>query len=1028
MILGRRSCLGRSLASVLVVTLLDATTFPDGRVLAAEQYPVVHRASLASSASPEREGTPVETLGAALKELLVLSLNEADGQRESHVGEVPSELSHNFARLRRAIGHSDKQLRVQLAYVRTQIRSHSLPPTIRRRQARLETKYRVLMRSLRHSWRDFAGSRQIGRYNGLHQLTRFLRKATRSADALLPRSEDRGLIFRPAPPRSLPLSALLRSADVQAEPSTTISPHAASGGRSAPESGDLEPTQDATFDPDLMRLADSLGHNAVSIYEYVRDRIVFLPTFGSILGAHGCFLSGECNAADTASLLIALLRISGIPCRYAHGIVEVPNELFRSAMGDFPNVRDAVTLAGSGGIPLSIVDRGGEVAAVRMRHVWVEAFIDFSPGRGGAASGRRAWVSLDASLKATHFQHPRPIDEEAGIDFDGIRDQLAATATVGDSGDSATGVNAALTKSLLVSEVDSVRRYVQEQIDARTPVAMLAGSLTNIASPSLGVLPNGLRVSVVGRATTSATLEDVERHSIDIALSGSGPFDDSQGFSTHLSLPTLSQRRLTLGYRFATPSDAATAEAFGGLLETPPYLVKLIPVLRLEGATVAEGPPVLMGTGQILRVTFREPQVDDEGTLKTSVVDAVSHQTFAGGYMAIEIDGQRVSALELQTRKTKLEAVRAQLTLEHADDKIAMDDVLGEILHQQALVYFSEIEAFERLTANRLNVREIKRPAELVAMHAPAFGSLLGTAISVVGSASTLDVRRYVVSMVSREGSTEAERRLLLATGIQGSGMEGVIYHQLLNAEAVSTVRIMELANAAGIPILSITSQNVSSAISQLALNADVVRDIKNAVGSGHQVLVPKKEVTDGTWHGVGYAVLDPVSGAGSYVISGRIAGGSTISGDHGFDRAVELAAIAVVIAAVIVSSPVVVVDLILDALVLVAAGGDIVSAFESNQMPLCEAGLNLVVAGLALIAGKLLVAILELGFTVFLGVVAWIVGILVITETLIAATDHLGADVCPPGSRVGRVATLSPRVTNVDQPGYELASVWSLT
>lgn len=73
------------------------------------------------------------------------------------------------------------------------------------------------------------------------------------------------------------------------------------------------------FTPEIRQLADSLGKNPVKIFNWVRNNIDFVPTWGSIQGAELCLENRAGNAFDTASLLIALLRYSGTPARYQMG-------------------------------------------------------------------------------------------------------------------------------------------------------------------------------------------------------------------------------------------------------------------------------------------------------------------------------------------------------------------------------------------------------------------------------------------------------------------------------------------------------------------------------------------------------------------------------------------------------------------------------------------------------------------------------------------------------------------------------------
>lgn len=72
-------------------------------------------------------------------------------------------------------------------------------------------------------------------------------------------------------------------------------------------------------DPFLVEKANELGKDPQRIFAFVRDEIGFESYTGSLRGARGALWSKAGNALDKASLMIALLRISGVPARYIQG-------------------------------------------------------------------------------------------------------------------------------------------------------------------------------------------------------------------------------------------------------------------------------------------------------------------------------------------------------------------------------------------------------------------------------------------------------------------------------------------------------------------------------------------------------------------------------------------------------------------------------------------------------------------------------------------------------------------------------------
>jgi len=96
----------------------------------------------------------------------------------------------------------------------------------------------------------------------------------------------------------------------------------------------------------------------------------------------------------------------------------------------------------------------------------------------------------------------------------------------------------------------------------------------------------------------------------------------------------------------------------------------------------------------------------------------------------------------------------------------------------------------------------------------------------------------------------------------------------MYQAKGISTLQVLQLANSQGIPIYTITQNNISSALPILQISSEVKTDIQNAVNAGKTVIVPKQDITYYTWTGTGYIVMDPQTGAGAYMISTSLSGG----------------------------------------------------------------------------------------------------------------------------------------------------------
>lgn len=79
-----------------------------------------------------------------------------------------------------------------------------------------------------------------------------------------------------------------------------------------PVSADLAATPDIQLTAAIRAKAAELNDDPVAIYQWVRNHIEFIPSYGSIQGAGYTLQQRKGNAFDTASLLIALLWAANV--------------------------------------------------------------------------------------------------------------------------------------------------------------------------------------------------------------------------------------------------------------------------------------------------------------------------------------------------------------------------------------------------------------------------------------------------------------------------------------------------------------------------------------------------------------------------------------------------------------------------------------------------------------------------------------------------------------------------------------------
>src|SRR5262249_23911883 len=230
------------------------------------------------------------------------------------------------------------------------------------------------------------------------------------ADLAREAREILGRIRRAAEPEPISAGDLSVAAPPLRVPALQVTPSAAS--REAPAAAD--------------RPIDSLPHalktfaatlaGPVEAYEWVRNTVRPDFYYGAMKGPAEAYLEGSANDADSAALLVALLRAKAIPARFVRGTVEVPSATLRALTGTAA-AEQAVRVLDRAGIPHEAVLGAGGIASVRMERVWVEAYLPYANYRGtGLDAQGKVWVPLDPGFKA--LPSPQGLDVARVLGFD----------------------------------------------------------------------------------------------------------------------------------------------------------------------------------------------------------------------------------------------------------------------------------------------------------------------------------------------------------------------------------------------------------------------------------------------------------------------------------------------------------------------------------------------------------------------------------------------------------------------------------
>ncbi|MGQ9427586.1 transglutaminase-like domain-containing protein [Gilvimarinus sp. F26214L] len=656
------------------------------------------------------------------------------------------------------------------------------------------------------------------------------------------------------------------------------------GNPGGPVAEDLEETPDVKLTDAIRAKAEELNHDPVEIYNWVRNTIEFIPSYGSIQGADYTLQTGKGNAFDTASLLIALYRASNIPARYAYGTVDVPADQAMNWVGGVEVPEAAQQLLGQGGIPNVAMVSGGKISHIRMEHVWVEAWIDYLPSRGAKHQVGDSWIPLDASFKQYEYIEKQDLDSVAPFDAQGLVADVQNVTEINVEegwlhGSGESQVNAAF---------DEYRQQIEDYLNSQsreTTINDIVGS-EKIIIKEIVQLAAGLPYGFVAQTSSFSEIPNQVRHKFRYTLGSEHYGTESARLMTfERSLPELVNSKLAISFKPATAADADLIASYtpmendslDDLPETlPGYLINLVVELTDDGEVLQSAEAGTMGSELFETLALWSPSQGWE--------QAVNHPV-AGEFRTIGLGYQGVSKQRFE--KGKLGLVELLETLQSADGAVistlTKHETTGSIL-------FAVIEAY--LAQNTVQDEKQSRAANVISYRLPSYG-IYSTALQtsywfgiprdVTSVGMAMDVDHLASQAVSKENSDKQARDFLQLSGIRASAMEHAVPEQMLHTDStptqgISAVKALALAGSSGQRIWEITADNLETALSSIDLDPDIENEIRNAVLVGKIATAHERPVVYANGNRVGYLIIDPVTGAGAYKIAGGGNGSAVVS------------------------------------------------------------------------------------------------------------------------------------------------------
>jgi len=601
-------------------------------------------------------------------------------------------------------------------------------------------------------------------------------------------------------------------------------------------SDDLAETAEVQLTPEIKAKAQELGNNPVKIYEWVRNNFEYESYYGSLKGAQQALLERSGNDFDQATVLIALLRSASIPARYVYGTIEVPIETVMTLFG----VKDANTAANivaSGGIPAKAAMSGGRIKSILMEHVWVEAYVSMYPSFGAKNGPANAWTAIDPSMKEYNSYTSTDISKIVPFDESGyLRTQSKIPPSL--------------------SYLFALEGYRSANYQGGIQDMLY---LKGIKEKQFGILLGSLPYKVVTVGSKFTSIDPAYRHSLSIVIRD--PATD-EFTSVSKDVCQLTGKKITVSYVPATDQDGAVMANYGGILKTPGYLVKIKARVKVDDSVILESPPVQMGDSLRLSVGFTTPG---------SFPDSIESELALGIYHNIALSALNVASPQAVGGLDSSNKLPGTFY----DSINQGEDEVGKVLQNIALQYFFHVNNASKLLERMMHIYNTRALNAGFVSVAAQYRELFGRTVSPpIISGLIMDIPRYIQSPFSVIGDVEQEKAFTKIQGLNTSYFEHAIWESFSGIDSISTVKLLQLANEAGLPIYNINSANIDAVLPTLNQSQRVKDDIRNSVAAGQEVTIPKSYITRNEWTGTGYMVRNPNTGEGAYMISSGLYGG----------------------------------------------------------------------------------------------------------------------------------------------------------
>ncbi len=282
------------------------------------------------------------------------------------------------------------------------------------------------------------------------------------------------------------------------------------------------------------------------------------------------------------------------------------------------------------------------------------------------------------------------------------------------------------------------------------------------------------------------------------------------------------------------------------------YNTSTQPELKLNGDTVATGYTVSPGSSQNITLSVDHPYAAYGGSYCD---DTQTFNITAGGsYVIVNGWAETTRGMVKLHRRLLKEAVSAG-----NDEK--SEPVLGESLAVLASTWLAECSTSDQL---------LERIGKVFIIHHHMLG------VCGQNESPYIDMPMCLVSTVSKDGDEARSNAAFFASSGHHSAFEWGVIDQLQPYSAVSTVKLLDMANTEQDKIFYADSTNFSAISPQLKnYSSFELSNVQMYLNAGYRVVLPENgDLGEGDWQGIGFLTVSPDERQIGHIINGGLHGG----------------------------------------------------------------------------------------------------------------------------------------------------------